>query len=96
MTTKALFWTKEILSALLSLATLPLGAVLHACYKFPKSYRCIYMSRRFHVCLFRGCGKWWLPMIDVTILNRIDWGAVFIAVAMIYFLLHLIARIFVY
>lgn len=96
MKKQILFWAKEIFSALFSLATLPIGAILHLCYGFPKSYRCVYMSRRINVCLFRGCGKWWLPMIDVTILNRIDWGAVFIAVAMMYFLAHLFARIFVY
>lgn len=28
--------------------------------------------------------------------KKIDWRAIFIATAMIYFLLHLIARIFVY
>ena len=96
MTTKVLFWAKEIFSALFSLVTIPIGVILHLCYGFPKSYRCVYMNRWINVCIFRGCNKWWLPMIDVTILNRIDWGAVFIAVAITYFLAHLIARIFIY
>lgn len=95
MAAKALFWAKEIFSALFSLATLPIGAILHLCYGFPKSYRCIYLSKSLSICLFRGCGKRWLPMVDFNI-YKIDWGTVFIAVAMMYFLAHLIARIFVY
>lgn len=95
MTTKVLFWAKEIFSALFSLATLPVGVVLHLCYGFPKSYRCVYMNRWINVGIFRGCNKWWLPMVDFNI-YKIDWVAVFIVVAITYFLAHLIARIFVY
>ena len=94
MTTKELL--RELLSASFSLVTLPIGAILHLCYGFPKSCKCVYMNRWIHVGIFRGCGKWWFPMIDVTILNKIDWGAVFIALSMSYFLAHLIARIFIY
>lgn len=65
MTTKLSFWAKEILSTLFSLITLPTGIILHCFYNFPKNYRCIYWSKHFQISLFRGCGKWFLPMIDM-------------------------------